>query len=141
MTPHMKISEYIRRPDLPVPVEVMDKIYIYHAIPMSEVREELGIAIFVSQRSGYRPEKHEKWKGRSGNSQHVFRTKGAADYVCNDMEGMARLMIQHTDYTRLCYYPNALTPFIHADYKADYLQLFLTAEWSHVSKEEFWGAF
>lgn len=125
--PHMKISEYIIRPDLPVPVDVMDKIYEYHAVPVSRVREEMKAPVFVSQNSGYRPEQHEISKGRSLTSEHMFKPidrpgsegYGAADYTADsdDMGSFLRLMAELTDYTRLCLYPNVSTPFFHCDYR------------------------
>lgn len=148
----MKISEYIIRPDLPVPLDVIDKIQVYHANPMSLVRERLGFAIVVSKRSGYRPPEHEKENGRKLTSEHLFKPLkrpgsekglGAADYrtVDHKMADMAQLMCEITTYNRLVYYPDNRTPFIHADYRflGGERQFFISSlsQWKHVTKKEF----
>lgn len=110
------ISEYIRRPDLPVTVEVMDKILQHHIRVMLPVRAELPVPITVSQRSGYRHPIHEKEQGRSGTGEHTFTDKGAADYTvpAASFVRFAELMLE-SEYTRLCFYPKER--FIHADHK------------------------
>lgn len=117
---YFDISEFNRTGE-PIPERVADAILHYHIVPMSVVREELGAAIEVSRRSGHRPEEYELQKGRSGNSTHTFKVttkdpegKGASDYTANDIECLLDLMIKHTGYTRICYYPN--NKFIHTDY-------------------------
>ena len=126
--PHMKISEYIRRPDLPVPLDVIDKIQVFHAHPMSCVRHLLGSWITVSLSSGYRPPEHENEMGRNQTSEHMFMPlkqagselgRGAADYRCQKklMAKLAVLMIEETNYSRFAYYPQVNTPFIHADFR------------------------
>ena len=76
MTLNFKISEFnISGED--IPEEVADKLLHYHILPMQKVRDILGIPITASEKSGYRSEKWEHSKGRSGNSQHTFRARGS----------------------------------------------------------------
>lgn len=101
----------------PVPVSIADKLLHYHMIPVSRVRHALGLPMTASQKSGWRPYQWEIDHGRSGNSQHVFRTKGAVDWTCKTFRQnkvtLLNLLIEHTDYTRMAVYRN----FIHCDYK------------------------
>jgi len=124
----MKISEYIMRPDLKVPVGVMDKIQQCHANPMSYVRQKLGVPIIVSKSSGYRPLEHEIDNGRDGTSEHVFHLQdrpgsekglGAADYTTlNDgFYDMVRLISKLTNYSRIAFYTDTDTQFVHCDYR------------------------
>lgn len=148
----MQISEYIRRKDMPVPLEVVDKIQKWHAMPMCYVREVLGSPVFVSQASGFRPVEHEKERGRNGLSEHTFNANpsrqspgyGAADYRCEEskMLELAKLIKQLTPYHRLCFYPDVLTPFIHADYRFYGLRdrtyfISMAGEWKSVTWERF----
>lgn len=100
----------------PVPEDVADKIYLYHILPLNKVRSALGIPVWPSEKSGYRPEWWEKARGRQGNSQHVFKGKGATDVTCEDFAEnkgvLLEALIKLTDYTRFCIYPT----FIHVDY-------------------------
>ena len=95
--------------------EVLDKIQIYHINQMNPIRHRLGIPVLVSQNSGYRSYETEISKGRSGNSQHCFKQKGAVDYV-HTPELLTEL-INNSEYTRICYYPHK--GFIHCDFKAE----------------------
>ena len=101
----------------PIPLDVAQKLLIHHMIPVSVVREKLGVPITASQKSGYRPYEWEIARGRSGNSQHVFKGKGAVDWTCKNFRGnkkeLLELLVQCTDYTRYAVYNN----FIHCDYK------------------------
>ena len=101
----------------PIPEDVSDKILKWHIIPMQRVRNVLGIAIWASQKSGYRSLSWEKSKGRSGNSQHCFRGKGATDWTCRNFsdnkDKLLEAIIKETDYTRIAIYNS----FIHCDYK------------------------
>lgn len=110
------ISEFIITGD-EVPIKVADKLLKFHITPMLEVREELGIPLYPSQRSGYRPISWEIKKGRSGNSQHTFMGKGAVDWTCNNFssnrEKLLISIIKNTSYNRITLYPT----FIHCDYK------------------------
>lgn len=106
-----KISEFcITYGD--VPQDVADKILTHHIVPMLVVRKEMGAPITASQNSGYRSYKYERSKGRSGNSQHTFKGKGAVDWKAKDLDKLEELIIKHTDYTRVTRYKN----FIHCDY-------------------------
>lgn len=111
------ISEFLITQPKTVELEVCDKLWKYHIIPMVPVREALGVAIWASLKSGYRPEWYEKNKGRSGDSQHCFKEKGAVDWTCTDFasnkDKFLELIIEHTDYTRIAVYDG----FIHCDHK------------------------
>lgn len=100
-----------------IPVDVAQKLLTYHMIPVSVVREKLGTSMTASQKSGYRPYEWEIARGRSGNSQHTFKGKGAIDWTCKNFRGnkqnLLELLVQYTDYTRFAVYNN----FIHCDYK------------------------
>ena len=113
---NFKISEFNISGET-IPEVIADKILKYHIQPMQDVREELGYAIFPSQKSGYRSRKWEIDHGRSGKSQHVFDGKGAVDWTCNVFierkDELLDSMIKHTAYTRFAIYNG----FIHADYK------------------------
>lgn len=113
---HFTISEICILKD-PVPQDVADKLLKYHIMPMNAVREMLGKPITASQKAGYRPKHYEIQRGRSGNSQHCFEgtSLGAVDWTCSDPEALLALILAHTDYKRVCYYPN--NGFIHCDYK------------------------
>ena len=73
-----------------IPERVADAIQKFHILPMQEVRNKLGKAIWPSLKSGYRSPYYEKQKGRSGNSQHCFLEKdggkGATDWTCKDFD-------------------------------------------------------
>lgn len=100
-----------------LPIDVAEKLLTYHIIPVSKVREELGVSMTASQKSGYRPYEWEKSHGRSGNSEHVFRGKGAIDWTCKNFSSnkqqLLELLVKHTEYTRFAVYNS----FIHCDYK------------------------
>ena len=101
-----------------IPEDVADKILKWHIIPMQRVRDKFKNAIWPSLESGYRSEKWEKKRGRSGNSQHTFKGKGAVDWTCqnfkNNKNKLLDFIIEETDYTRIAVYNS----FIHCDYKA-----------------------
>lgn len=111
---NFSISEFCINDDL-IPQEIADKILKYHILPMQEIRNALNKVIQVSKRSGYRPQEHEKRRGRSGNSEHCFKGGGAVDYVFY-RELFTKLLIC-SPYKRICHYPN--NGFIHCDYKGD----------------------
>lgn len=100
-----------------IPEDVADKLLKWHICPMQDVRDELGYSIWASQESGYRPVSWEKSHGRSGNSQHTFKGKGAVDWTCKNFNDnkkeFLKSIIRHTDYTRIAIYNS----FIHCDYK------------------------
>lgn len=100
-----------------IPEDVADKILKYHISPMIEVRNEMNVPIWASQKSGYRSVSWEKSRGRSGNSQHTFKGKGATDWTCEDFSNLKydllKSIITNTSYTRIAIY----NTFIHCDYK------------------------
>lgn len=101
-----------------IPEDIADKILHNHIIPLQSVRNSLGIAIWASEKSGYRSVIWEKNHGRNGNSQHCFKTKGAVDLTCANFafnkDKLLDAIIKYTDYTRIAVYDT----FIHCDYKA-----------------------
>lgn len=101
----------------PIPEKIADKILKWHILPMQRVRNILKIAIWASQKSGYRSVTWEKSRGRSGNSQHCFKGKGAVDWTCYKFKenkyDFLKTIIEETDYTRIAVYEN----FIHCDYR------------------------
>jgi hypothetical protein len=114
-----------------VPVNIADKLIKYHILPMNSVREELGIPITASQKSGYRPAWWEIAHNRSGDSQHTFEGKGAVDWTCKDFsenkDKLLELIIQNTEYKRVAVY----NTFIHCDYKGEGRKLFKSGSDSH----------
>lgn len=103
--------------DKPIPVSVADKLLKYHILPMQLVRDVMQIPIWASKKSGYRSEEYEKSKGRSGNSQHCFKGKGAVDWTTatDFIPELIENIMKYTNYTRVTYYPN--NNFIHCDFK------------------------
>tara|TARA_B100001146_G_C16178955_1_gene433732 strand:+ start:456 stop:917 length:462 start_codon:yes stop_codon:yes gene_type:complete len=111
-----------------VPQKILNKLVEHHLNPMDVVRSALGIAIWASEESGFRPYNWEIAKGRSGTSQHTFGQKksgliydkelGAIDWTCSNFadnkERFLQAIIDHTKYTRMAVYNS----FIHCDYKA-----------------------
>ena len=101
----------------PIPEDVADKILKWHIQPMQRVRDKFKDAIWPSLKSGYRSVQWEKKNGRSGNSQHTFKGKGAVDWTCQNFSSkkdkLLKLIIEETDYTRIAVYNS----FIHCDYK------------------------
>lgn len=97
--------------------DIADKILKYHIVPLQRVRDALNIPIWASKKSGYRSYKWEKRQGRSGNSQHTFKGKGATDITCQNFKENQDILLQSvlelTDYTRIAIYDT----FIHCDYK------------------------
>jgi len=113
---NFKLSEFVISEDK-IPLSVGDKILKYHIEPMNTVRDIIQIPIYPSQNSGYRTVEWEISHGRSGNSQHTFKGKGAVDWTCKDFkknkDDFLNLIIEYTDYTRIAIYNS----FIHCDYK------------------------
>ncbi len=108
-------SEFLIEHRPRVHVKIADKIWKNHILPMGIIRDLLGAPIMVSSNSGYRSEQYEKSKGRSGNSEHTFKGKGAADYTAEDLDKLEGLLIECSPYTRIARYET----FIHCDYKAN----------------------
>jgi hypothetical protein len=111
-------EEFLITQSKTITVEIANKLMWYHILPMVKVRELLGLAIWASQFSGYRPKWWEFKKNRSGNSQHVFEGLGAVDWTCRffkyNRDKFLKLIIDNTNYTRMAIYDG----FIHCDYKA-----------------------
>ena len=116
------IEEFLITSPKYVDLDIADKLFNFHILPMQIVRDRLGLPITASQKSGYRPRSWEIRKGRSGNSQHTFSQdwtngSGAVDWTCKNFSRnkykMLDLMIKNTNYQRICLYDS----FIHADYK------------------------
>lgn len=98
-----------------IPEDIADKIIRYHMEPVWDVAKEMKA--YPSSNSSYRSVKWEKSKGRSGNSQHTFKGKGATDWTCDDFankkEELLQKLIDNTNYLRFAIYNS----FIHCDYK------------------------
>lgn len=105
--------------DQPIPQSVADKL-LYHIQIIQPIRTKLGVPIRASEKSGYRPYEYEKLQGRSGNSQHTFKGKGAVDWTCSCLDDLHNLLI-YSAYKRLCKYPT----FIHCDFASDEKQYFV----------------
>ena len=135
-----ELKEFLIEPTEEIPVEIADKIYKHHIIPMIFIRQKLGFGMWASQRSGYRSREYELERGRSGDSQHTFQKKGAVDWTCSDFKKNKGLflneLIKNTPYTRIAVYEG----FIHCDYKSeDARQLFTSDEnskWTFVKNLE-----
>ena len=99
-----------------VSIKIADKILNYHIRPMEEVQKIHNGKITCSENSGYRSQRYELSKGRSGTGQHTYVGKGATDWTTTgDLNELLDDMIKKTDYTRLTIYIES--KFIHADYK------------------------
>jgi len=106
-----------------IPQEIANKI-LYHISIINPIRVELGHPIYVSKNSGYRPKWYELSRGRSGNSEHCYVNKGAADYTCRKSD--IRMLLHellNSEYMRVCYYPN--DNFIHCDLKGSIKQYYI----------------
>lgn len=108
--------------DSPIPQDIATRLWMFHILPMSRVRERYGAPIYASERSVYRPRAYEISKGRSGDSQHTFlgdltkgEGKGAGDWTGHNIDRLLRLIIEETDYLRIAFYPDK--KFLHCDYK------------------------
>ena len=142
------ISDFIFRHDIPVEAPVYDAILHYHLLPIYRVEQKLSchvVPTLVGRHGGggsvYRHPEHERERGRSGTGSHTFTDKkGGGDYTVTDFnqfEKFLNVLVKETDFTRLCYYPNH--NFIHCDYRADTLQLFVDEGkgWQYVDKDDF----
>lgn len=149
---YFSIKEYIIRPDLHTDLDIIDKIVKHHLLPMNVVRRSLDRPIIVSKRSGFRHPIHEQEKGRNLTSTHLFEYNeerqdpgyGASDYRVAPLlwSKFIRLM-QQTPYSRMCFYPNVTTPFLHCDYRfynilegKKLYYVFINGKWTQVSLEE-----
>lgn len=125
--------------DNPLPLHVADKLLQYHIIPMNVVRDKIGMPIYASQNSGYRPYEWEIKRGRSGKSQHTFKGKGAVDWTADNLKLLFVKIFQYTNYTRIAVYPDGEGSFLHCDHAASERQLFLSnssSNWKTASYEE-----
>lgn len=122
---HFVISDFCIS-TIDIPVNVADKILLYHVIPLNAVQDCCPFKVSVSLNSGYRPYVWEIARGRDGNSEHTFGQrkvssfidkKGAVDITCDDFHlnkgALLDILIEKTDYLRFAVY----NTFIHADYK------------------------
>jgi hypothetical protein len=98
----------------PLRLEVADKL-LKHIEIIQPIRDLIGMPIWASEKSGYRPVWYELQRNRSGNSEHTFKRNGAIDWTCRDMKYLVRLL-KESKYKRVCYYPNH--HFAHCDFKA-----------------------
>ena len=131
---HFKAHEFVKLSghsvDIPISIGVADKIkdLIFELNP---VRKRVGKPVVIT--SSYRPSWWEHYKGRSGNSEHTFEGRGAVDVTCLDL---SRLLteLQHTDFTRICVYPDM--SFIHCDYKFPERGQRFFIEWDQASVDD-----
>ena len=115
MSLNFSIYEFCIDKNHPLTIGVADKILKNFILPLQLVRDRLGIPVYVSQSSGYRPVEWEINHGRSGNSQHTFIGDGAADITCEDNNQLLAALIQHSPFSRITQYKGK--NFIHVDYK------------------------
>ena len=114
------MSKYFRPTEATIdgtmpPQDVCDKLERYHFVMLDRIREMYGAPIRISKGSGYRSPEHEMAKGRSGTSEHCFRSNGALDLTAGDVPRLLQLLWEQSTYTRICHYPN--NGFIHCDHK------------------------
>jgi len=118
---YFHIEEFLIKPDLELPLDVINKLLDYHIPILNDSRIKLSAPIIISDNSGYRPKSYELSMGRSGNSQHTFKGKGAVD-ITTDKENFAKLVdiMMGSDYKRICIY----NTFIHCDFYGEKKKLF-----------------
>ena len=120
MTEYFKLAEFSAEQ---IPVDVALKIEQFHVPNLNRAREVLGAPIRISQKSGYRSVETELRNGRPGTSQHCFRGAGAVDVTADDLEALGSVLLRHTDYLRICYYPTK--HFYHCDFKTSTHRLYV----------------
>lgn len=92
------------------------KIKTLHIPQLERVRDVTGLPIII--KSGARSYEHEIARGRSGKSQHVFKSgKGAVDvsltnHSAEELNKLEEAVFKNTEYTRVARYPS----FLHLDY-------------------------
>ena len=120
---YFKISEFYKRRFF-VSKGVIAKIQVIITM-LNPIRKALGSPIHVSRKSGYRPVWWERFRGRSGYSEHCFRGKGAVDLTCRPekFQEMYDLVVEKSSFTRICLYPDKM--FIHGDFKKSEHRLYL----------------
>jgi hypothetical protein len=130
----LNISRFIHRPDLPLPMGVLDNILKWHWLPVNQLAHSVPVTHIVC----YRHKQHEAEQGRRPKidmryialpvnqaynywSEHAFEVsdrqpegKGALDISANDLVALFSLLETNTEYTRIAVYPNQ--NFIHCDY-------------------------
>lgn len=121
MKNYFKKKEFYKK-GTKVPFSV-DKKLDKHIKELNKVRALQRDKVIISKKSGYRPVEYELAKDRSGKSQHTFEGLGAVDVTASDIKKLLANLINHTDYTRICYYP--LANFIHCDFLAKEKQVFV----------------
>jgi len=112
MRNYFNLKEFSRED---IPGHAATKILDSHIPTLNAVRTLLGVPLSISGKSGFRSAKTEKKNGRSGNSQHCFKGRGAVDLTCSKMGKLLRILKDISTYTRITYYPNK--NFIHCDFK------------------------
>lgn len=118
-TNYFHITEFIinpamRVPEAAIPVHVADKIINHHLPILNNLRAAFGSPVIVSEYSGYRPVSWEKDHGRSGESEHTFKGKGAVDITVRNRVNNFHELLMRSDYNRICWYPDK--GFWHCDF-------------------------
>lgn len=156
---YIKPSELIFDHSAGLPADVADRMLEFHILPVNRIRRIAGYGITASQNSGYRTKQHEISKGRQPKNQnedwsrHTYQPhpefdpegKGATDWRPVDLSNMSDFawrMVEMTNYSRLCYYPDQ--NFIHSDFKHESRgrRLFIASSggWKQTDKDGFFNA-
>lgn len=101
----------------PISLLIADKLMVHIDI-INDIQRFIQAEIICSKKSGYRSYKYELSRGRSGTSQHCFRSKGAVDLSLaggSDEFGKFVERLRKSGYNRVCYYPK--NNFVHCDFK------------------------
>lgn len=112
---HFKVDEFTTYDGNPSK-ETISKIQDIHIPQLEKVRSAINKPIVI--RSASRTVEHEKKKGRSGKSQHIFpKGKGAVDistpkYSAKELDELEKAIFQETDYNRVSRYKS----YLHLDY-------------------------
>lgn len=138
----MKVSDFCIT-DEAIPQDIADKILTNFIMPINNFTQALGINVFVSKKSGWRPIPYEFSKNRSGRSEHTFSKDrgatglGAADIITEHRSDMSLLgfwLLSQSPFRRITYYRNK--GFYHVDYASKDNRLFFE-DWVSVNKAEF----
>lgn len=129
MSNNFKISDFLIDKTEQLTYQIADKILKYHISIIQPIRDKMNCPIWPSDNSGYRSIQWEKKHGRSGTSQHCFRSNGATDYTC-EIDRLHELfeLLKSSSYMRVCLYP----AFIHCDHDGLNKQVF-TCSGGHAS--------
>lgn len=132
----MKLSQFIDRPDMELPMDVLDRIVQYHYEPIKRISGVIDVRIH----SCYRPKQHELQRGRNGNSLHTFsidrdpKGRGAIDISSNDMQALYGLIISELEPFRIARYPWGF----HCDWLHSWRGLtHFDAGFQQITKEQF----